>query len=76
MNSDDWVYLNIGDRVSVRRTSDCCRTGYIDAINHEATIFWVQLDEGRGRVLVYDGDESQVHKPAVDDPEDRGKKHG
>jgi hypothetical protein len=75
MNSIDWVYLNIGDSVSVRRTNDSYRTGYIDAINDEATIFWVQLDEGRGRVLIYDGDGSQVHKLA-DDPEDRAKKHG
>jgi hypothetical protein len=58
--SDDWLYLNVGDAVVVQRAGELSHTGHVDDIAEDARLFWVQLDGGRGRILLYEGDGSVV----------------
>lgn len=62
ISSDDWIFLNVGDEVVVQRVGDCHRKGEIDDISDDARTFWVQLSEGRGRVMIFEGDGSEVCK--------------
>ncbi|BAS11967.1 hypothetical protein AHiyo8_02700 [Arthrobacter sp. Hiyo8] len=60
MTYDDWIYLNAGDEVVVQRLGQPPLPGQIDEINEDATIFWVLLHCGRGRIMVYEHDGSVV----------------
>lgn len=57
---NDWVYLNPGDEVVVQRVGHSAYPGYVDDINEDASVFWVWLDDGRGRILVQAGDDSII----------------
>jgi len=59
---EQWIHLNSGDTVIIQRAGEAPNTGQIDEVNEEATMFWVLLDQGRGRILVHAGDESLVYK--------------
>ena len=56
----DWVYLNVGDEVVVQRLGELPHAGEVDDVNDDATIFWVCLHNGRGRILVSARDGSLV----------------
>lgn len=53
---EEWVWLDPGQRVHVERKYEAASGGIIDVIAHDASIFWVWLDNGRGRVAIHEGD--------------------
>jgi hypothetical protein len=56
LTSDDWVWLNPNDRVRIQRRNETAAAGVIDVVAPDASIFWVWLDEGRGRVALHSDD--------------------
>lgn len=57
---NDWAHLNTGDAVTVKRAGEPPLSGEVDDVSDDAKIFWVQLHDGRGRILVCAGDGSVV----------------
>lgn len=57
---EDWVWLDPGQRVHVERQYDAASGGVIDVIAHDASIFWVWLDNGRGRVAIHEDDNVRI----------------
>ena len=56
LSTDDWAFLNTGDRVVLQRPNEIPRPGTIDDVSNDASIIWVWLD-GLGRILVAENDE-------------------
>ncbi|BCW77932.1 hypothetical protein NicSoilB11_42570 (plasmid) [Arthrobacter sp. NicSoilB11] len=52
----DWAQLEEGHYVIVQRDSEPAVSGEVDVVTQDASVFWVWLDGGRGRIAVY-GDE-------------------
>jgi hypothetical protein len=59
---DQWCNLKARDRVSVTRESGYPATGQIDAMSEDASVFWVTLDHGMGRILVHSSDKVVVRR--------------
>jgi hypothetical protein len=57
----NWVQLNPGDRVIVKRSGFAPEHGTVDDVGEDASYFWVWID-GQSRVLIFHGDGSAVHK--------------
>jgi hypothetical protein len=57
----NWIHLNPGDRVIVKRTGRAPEHGTVDDVGEDATYFWVWID-GQGRTLIFHGDGSVIHK--------------
>lgn len=55
---EEWVNLNPGQRVWVLRQGEGLTQGTVDDVAEDASFFWIWLDEGKGRVLIYHGDGS------------------
>ncbi len=51
-----WKYLWPHESVELRRGSELIGTGWIDDVTPDATTLWVQLSEGRGRLMVHQAD--------------------
>ncbi len=56
LTTDEWVWLNPNDRVKVQRGNGPIAAGFIDVVAPDASIFWIWLDDGRGRVALHMGD--------------------
>lgn len=59
---DDWVFLNTGDPVIVNTPEGRTFSGSIDIVADDASIFWVWVDGGGGRVAVQKEDRSRVRR--------------
>jgi hypothetical protein len=57
----NWIHLNPGDRVIVKRTGCAPERGTVDDIGEDASYFWVWI-EGQSRILIFHGDGSVIHK--------------
>lgn len=57
----NWVHLNPGDRVIVRRSGFAPEQGTVETVGEDATYFWVWID-GQSRILIFHGDGSVIHK--------------
>ncbi|MEE9095176.1 hypothetical protein [Pseudarthrobacter phenanthrenivorans] len=57
----NWVHLNPGDRVTVKRRGFEAEQGTVDEISEDASYFWVWID-GQSRILIFHGDGSAIHK--------------
>jgi hypothetical protein len=57
----NWIHLNPGDRVIVKRTGCVSEGGTVDVVGEDASYFWVWID-GQGRTLIFHGDGSVIHK--------------
>jgi hypothetical protein len=57
----NWVHLNPGDRVTLKRNGFAQEQGTVDDVGEDATYFWVWID-GQGRTLIFHGDGSILHK--------------
>lgn len=55
----NWVHLNPGDRVIVKRHGFSPEQGTVDEISEDASYFWVWI-HGQSRFLVFHGDGSAV----------------
>lgn len=60
LTPDNWVWLNPDDRVKVQREREAMATGVIDVVAPDASIFWIWLDGGRGRVALHMDDNVSV----------------
>lgn len=56
----EWRSLVPADRVAVQRQGEALERGTVDQVAASATAFWVWLDHGKGRILVYPGDSAVV----------------
>jgi len=57
----NWIHLNPGDRVIVKRTGCAPEPGTVDDVGEDASYFWVWID-GQSRILIFHGDGSVIHK--------------
>ncbi|WP_255770835.1 hypothetical protein [Pseudarthrobacter sulfonivorans] len=57
----NWIHLNPGDRVIVKRPACPPEHGTIDDLAGDGSYFWVRID-GRSRILISNGDGTIVHK--------------
>lgn len=57
----NWVHLNPGDRVIVKRYCFGPEHGTVDIVSEDATYFWVWID-GQSRILIFHGDGTVIHK--------------
>ncbi|SFU10921.1 hypothetical protein SAMN04487915_11166 [Arthrobacter sp. ov118] len=57
----NWVHLNPGDRVIVKRSGFAPEHGTVDDVGEDASYFWVWID-GRRRTLIFHGDGSAIQK--------------
>ena len=60
LTTDDWVWLNPEDRVKVQLDSEVVAAGFVDIVAPDASIFWIWLDGGRGRVALHMDDHVSV----------------
>lgn len=61
--SSQWGQLEGGHYVMVQRDGEPLLTGEIDVVCHDASVFWVWLDAGRGRIAVYPDEGTSVWLP-------------
>lgn len=59
-----WGQLEKGHYVVVQRDGEPKLGGEVEAIALDASIFWVRLDQGRGRIAVYVDERTRVWLPA------------
>jgi hypothetical protein len=57
---EDWHSLEGADRVTVKRAGEPLETGAVEGIATGSDVFWVWLDHGKGRILVYRDDAPPV----------------
>ena len=57
---EKWVWLNSGQRVRVKREREAVSGGFVDLVAPDASIFWVWLDDGRGRIALHEDDKVSV----------------
>ena len=57
----NWIHLNPGDRVILKRTGCAPEHGTVDDVGEDASYFWIWID-GQGRTLIFHGDGSVIHK--------------
>jgi hypothetical protein len=55
-----WSALRAGDRVTVRPSPGFDTGGLIFAVTPDHTVVWVDLDGGRGRMLLHCGDGVEI----------------
>lgn len=61
--SNQWDQLEEGHYVIVQRGADALTAGEVDDRTRDASVFWVWLDGGRGRIAVYDDEDTCVWLP-------------
>ena len=49
----EWGQLEEGDHVMIQRDGEPLRLAKVDALTQDASVVWVCLDGGRGRIAVY-----------------------
>jgi hypothetical protein len=57
----NWIHLNPGERVIVKRTRCTPEHGTVDDIAEDASYFWVRIG-GQSRILIFHGDDTIIHK--------------
>jgi hypothetical protein len=57
----NWVHLNPGDRVTLKRNGFAQEQGTVYDVGEDATYFWGWID-GQSRTLIFHGDGSNIHK--------------
>ncbi len=58
-----WDQLQEGHCVLVERAGEALLSGEVDVVAPDASIFWVWLDGGRGRIAVYTDEGTAVWLP-------------
>lgn len=53
---NNWIWLNEGDRVRIRCRELPPVSATVDMVAADASIFWVWLDGGRGRIGIHEYD--------------------
>lgn len=59
----EWDQLEEGHLVIIQRDGRPLLPGEVDAVTHDASVFWVWLDGGRGRIAVYVDEGTRVWLP-------------
>lgn len=60
LGPDQWTELDTDHRVTIRTPQGHIVCGSVDVIADDASIFWVWLDNGGGRVAIHEGDDAKV----------------
>lgn len=61
--SKEWGRLEEGHEVIVQRDGLQLLLGEVDAVTHDASVFWVWLQGGRGRIALYIYEGTRVWLP-------------
>ena len=64
---DDWVRLNADDIVVVRTPDGYTKAGLVDAVANDASVFWLWLDGGGGRMAILEEEGCDVWILSGDD---------
>jgi hypothetical protein len=59
----EWTQLEEGHCVIVQRDGGRVLSGEVDVVGHDASVFWIWLDGGRGRIAVYPDEGTSVWLP-------------
>lgn len=57
---DDWVLLNADDPVILQTPEGRTLAGNVDVVAHDASIFWIWIEGGGGRIAVHEHGDCQV----------------
>ena len=57
----NWVHLNPGDRVIVKRNGFEPEHGTVDDVSEDAKYFWVWVDD-LSRILIFSGEGTVIYK--------------
>lgn len=60
LRREDWVFLNANDRICVRWENHVVNYGTVDVVAPDASVIWLWLDSGRGRVALHEDDSVSV----------------
>lgn len=60
----DWGVLEEGQFVMVQRSGEPILPGQVDVICPDASVFWIWLDRGRGRIAIYADEGTIVWLPS------------
>lgn len=63
LEARDWIRLNRGDSVYVRRENQVLLSGAVDDIAPDGSIFWMWIDSGGGRIALHKDDDISVWLP-------------
>jgi hypothetical protein len=63
MRLEDWVFLNAEDNVIVRLPDGRIFAGLIDAVANDASVFWLWVDGGGGRLAIHEEEGCQLWRP-------------
>ena len=63
LSPSQWKQLEEGQYVLVQRQGAGVRGGEVDVLTAHATIFWVLLDGGQGRIAIFDDEDIRVWLP-------------
>lgn len=55
-----WDTLETGCRVVIQRDGEAITRGEVDVVSPGASVFWVWLEDGRGRIAVYEEEHTTV----------------
>ena len=56
----EWTELDVDHRLTVHTGEGRILCGSVDVIADDASIFWLWLDNGGGRVAIHEGDDVKV----------------
>jgi hypothetical protein len=65
---ENWVLLNPDDEVVVQRVGEQPASGTVDVVADDASIIWIWLDGGRGRIAVWEEDGSYLWRGHTNRP--------
>lgn len=60
MSPYEWTELDADHRVTVHTGEGGTLCGSVDVVADDASIFWLWLDNGGGRVAIHEGDDVKV----------------
>jgi hypothetical protein len=60
----EWTELDVDHRVTVHTDEGRILCGSVDVIADDASIFWLWLDDGGGRVAIHEADDVKVWRTA------------
>lgn len=60
LTDTEWHILEETDRVAIRRQGETLQTGTVDGPIENSNVFWVWLDQGKGRVLLHRDDQPRI----------------
>ncbi|MHC6229138.1 hypothetical protein ACX5I6_05225 [Arthrobacter sp. MMS24-T111] len=58
----NWCQLSRTEEVTVHRPNQNMITGRIDMVALDGSVFWIILDDGKGRTMIHRNDNAKVYR--------------